>query len=1116
MRTRFVKLIFSLILISIIVFPTGFTSFADSREYKASNYLTDETINVSFDGITVTSVEDFDLGLNIFGAVSRGDTIEITFTWNNKTKSNRTAQVWSSDAIPENNDDLSGVSYEKALEKSEFFNQDGSLPWSKVVSKSDDSITLKVTAPTDTKAKMFHISASGMCSGRIPVLMACAVHITLDDSSVAPSDRFQTKTRNADKTSGEDEGVTIDNEIVDGIDVRDIASKIAVPLGGALIAVGFLGAATGNKDSSKEDKKKKAYRMKVYKNFGDSIRRGAQPVAVWARIVEVTEGTEIDRPDLSEKITVSCTGMNIHSVGMQNSYMGCYVSVPMDSTADKATLTFTFSGEGGVFHNNVVFNVIGEPKIIFPSMSEDGNGWIVSSDISRVNMIAGLGGRERLRFIITNTDQEPKVIRFKDHDGFEITCEKDLGYAFTYYACIENHTSPIEKESGIFAAEKSIKVTVEAEFEDGMTADNYFTIMLYPEGLSVTAENIENGRMIVDTVPSEKQEDLREPIPPTVFFITLAYLDRNGNTVIKENPGFSNGELTDDGRYNLLFKENFDYSIAHRSSSGIAFYPKQTLPSLGDPYEVRLPISVFEDETGINYKADIPIAVLGEVPKPVYSDADRQRELKLLKKAIGTYGLDGNPEVKAMVMLATSGFASVDEIQDAHRAVIKSAVSFYYDYGDAYQNMSALYTKYIVVAGTMVNAGDYALEYLLKVKLGGYGGLTANIINPLKNLLATYIGEYYANGNIDKAPDFTKTMLKGCDDALYSAISGVLFGGLKNENEANFSVVMGGKRLSVTGNAYEEIQKILGNVISVYIMIRFTDHYLNGKSNEKGDVFRSMVAACEDLSLKLLKAFVLQRLEKAMSRVFEKLVKWSGDIFKKFCQGSVNQAVLEAGNKAFGKKIQEGLSKDGYVSNATYWAAKSAKALAKKNTFIDAMQKYDPKPFTDAVINGTYSITSNKYAGMVLSMLLDPWNESGYKVESTKDVVISNVEKKLTDYMKTNLGITPEKIYAKSLDGLNPLEVTVRLEDGLLIIGMLGYYIEILMTGENFMAIAEMAFESMFSWLDAFWDMMSNSTEVPDPRKQVEKNIDRVKEEMEKQRQRMESLEDVTFVYDGE
>ena len=61
---------------------------------------------------------------------------------------------------------------------------------------------------------------------------------------------------------------------------------------------------------------------------------------------------------------------------------------------------------------------------------------------------------------------------------------------------------------------------------------------------------------------------------------------------------------------------------------------------------MRLPISVFEYETGINYKADIPMAILGEVPKPVYSDADRQRELKLLKKAIGTFGLDGNPEVQ--------------------------------------------------------------------------------------------------------------------------------------------------------------------------------------------------------------------------------------------------------------------------------------------------------------------------------------------------------------------------------------------------------------------------------------------------------------------------------------
>ena len=49
---------------------------------------------------------------------------------------------------------------------------------------------------------------------------------------------------------------------------------------------------------------------------------------------------------------------------------------------------------------------------------------------------------------------------------------------------------------------------------------------------------------------------------------------------------------------------------------------------------MRLPISVFEYETGINYKADIPMAILGEVPKPVYSDADRQRELKLLKKQL--------------------------------------------------------------------------------------------------------------------------------------------------------------------------------------------------------------------------------------------------------------------------------------------------------------------------------------------------------------------------------------------------------------------------------------------------------------------------------------------------
>ena len=80
---------------------------------------------------------------------------------------------------------------------------------------------------------------------------------------------------------------------------------------------------------------------------------------------------------------------------------------------------------------------------------------------------------------------------------------------------------------------------------------------------------------------------------------------------------------------------------------------------------------------------------------------------------------------------------------------------------------------------------------------------------------------------------------------------------------------------------------------------------------------------------------------------------------------------------------------------------------------------------------------------------------------------------------------------------------------------MLGYNVKILLTGENFDAIVEMLFETMFSWLDACWDMMTNEVNVPDPRKRFEKDVDIVRKELEEQRKRMENLKDVEFVYTG-
>ena len=61
--------------------------------------------------------------------------------------------------------------------------------------------------------------------------------------------------------------------------------------------------------------------------------------------MEVVDGQEKNRPDLSERITASGEGMNVSLAGMQNTYQTAKISVPADSTAEKALLPSHSSGE---------------------------------------------------------------------------------------------------------------------------------------------------------------------------------------------------------------------------------------------------------------------------------------------------------------------------------------------------------------------------------------------------------------------------------------------------------------------------------------------------------------------------------------------------------------------------------------------------------------------------------------------------------------------------------------------------------------------------------------------------------------------------------------------------
>ncbi len=985
--------------------------------------------------------------------------------------------------------------------------------------------------------RIFHSAKDTMMETILPAFLKLRPTFTWQKADVSEEPRYskvQTATQTAPNDPGEESETTIWNNIVEGISSLtggitgsngdgslSTAEKIGVSLGGALATAGALSAANGGKNEGdkENEKKKKTYKMKVYKGFGDAIRKGDEPVSVWARIVEIEEGEENVRDDLTANISASGEGMNVRLIGMQNSWQGAEVSIPKDSEAQTATLIFTFTGKGGVMHNRISFRVIGDPEIVFPRDNEDGTVWELRSGKVKAWMVAGKGGSDKVRFHIRNIMEEPKKISFRTSQALKVTYEEDPKFAYTYHACIENQTALIDKKNGVFADLRYEDVTIDALFEDGSVVSTVFSVELYPDGLSISAggQFIQDDRLVIDTVQKENVSPGYSPFVPTVFYITVAYLNEEGRAVILENPGFTYKEPTDDGKYGLLFDFNFFYHIKHNSTTGIWFWPENTLPSLGDPYDAHMQIMIDDEDSDRPYTADIPLAVLGEAPKPAYSDEERAEALRLLKKDIKIFGLGNNKQLKTAVKLAMSGQCSYDEIKNIRIAVIKAGVAFYRVERDAYKDFGNLMSNYIVIAGTLVKAGDFAIDYLLRKLLGGYGGPAAKIINPLKNLLATYIGNIYEYGNLDKAPDFIDTLLKSCDEALMSAITGVMLGddGLKGDTYVPYKAF--GKKLAVTGNAFEEIKNTLGYVIAVYLMLRFVQHY-NGKTDDKaskGDVFRSMVAAIYDLGYEAIKAFIWDRIAKGAASLTEKLIKWAGQIFKMFCQEKINEAVLKAGEQAFGEKIKQDLREKGIISYAGYRAAKTAKALAKRDTFMAETRKFDTSKAAKITAEGVRRVGESKWIGTILAFMLGKREpDEGYGVTSatsTNDFIADNTDKYLKEFIEKYLSVKPGEVYAAGISTVNFLSVTFRMEKGKVILGLLGYSVEILMTGENFAAIAGMLFESLFSWLDAYWEMMKNTITVPDPREHVEKNVEIIREELEEQKKRFESLEDVEF-----
>lgn len=158
---------------------------------------------------------------------------------------------------------------------------------------------------------------------------------------------------------------------------QTVPAAIVLGLAGATAATAGVAAGISGGGETKDDNEGgSSYKMVIYKDFGDSIRTGADAVFIQARIVEIdAQGTEIERPDLTQKIEIFSPD-NVLQVGMPSftgrAMQASLKAVPPSPLTGK--VSFRFTGEGGEFQNNVEFKIIGESKIklvsgIFPILA---------------------------------------------------------------------------------------------------------------------------------------------------------------------------------------------------------------------------------------------------------------------------------------------------------------------------------------------------------------------------------------------------------------------------------------------------------------------------------------------------------------------------------------------------------------------------------------------------------------------------------------------------------------------------------------------------------------------------------------------------------------------------
>jgi hypothetical protein len=576
-------------------------------------------------------------------------------------------------------------------------------------------------------------------------------------------------------------------------------------------------AAAGGSGGS-ETERTSTYKMRIRKDFGDIIVCGKSPETLYAQMVETTaEGEVIERDDLTAALTMtSGGGLKVEDQTLTGGYMAASVSADENEEADEGVVKVAYTGKGGSFTNNIHFRILGEPTIRFPEQGK-------AMDM-RLNVLYGDGKTYEVEVELVDFLEPPKEVTITQTDEAPFTSSLEQIDETHYVAKIVN-TSPLP-ETGARVTKYGARVI--ATREDDEVVEEAFTVIFYPEGLSVT-DVVYDKEGHAQFAAYDDRDTEEDDVAVTGFIVNLAVrVTENGKEVVKLLDGTEYapefGELAGTDPRTEVLASRFKYTIEKKpdnTNKAYKFVPSQQIGEDNyNPYFLKLPITCeYGDET---YDLDLPVRLIGD---KLGVRSDRETELALLKKRIQKFGI--NADV-ARFLRENVKDLSAAELRLMSKKIVYDSIVYYTQESADFMQTSESMDSWITYLSIVKWFGDQAFSYLATIYTGPAGEA---ILTPTKELTVELIGELSAELFMGNGVDW---------------------------NQIKVGVHISEMIENYTKSCFEDLAKAnpkkLAQVIAGLCVFNLVRHYtFDLDENGKRSLYNAVISSFSDISLEFFK-----------------------------------------------------------------------------------------------------------------------------------------------------------------------------------------------------------------------------------------------------------------------